>query len=89
MSVAIASDSPFLTPGNPYDTRVERTFAFIDLSGFTQFTEENGDAEAVKVLGLFRSAVREVSAQHIYKMSGCQATWFLLFFFCWNLSDVT
>ena len=61
-SLPDTTDSPFLT-GDPYDTRVERTFGFIDLSGFTQFTDEHGDAEAVRLLARFRTAVREVAAQ--------------------------
>ena len=49
----------FAVPGG---TRVERTFAFIDLSGFTTYTDTEGDSEAVKVLSGFRAAVREVAA---------------------------
>jgi adenylate cyclase len=41
--------------------RVERAFAFIDLSGFTSFSDENGDEESVRVLTLFRSAARKVA----------------------------
>ena len=29
--------------------RVERTFAFVDLCGFTRFTDTHGDEEAVDV----------------------------------------
>ena len=36
--------------------RVERWFAFVDLSGFTSFGDEFGDDESVRVLTLFRSA---------------------------------
>jgi class 3 adenylate cyclase len=61
-SVPAAAESPFLT-GDPYDTRVERTFGFVDLSGFTRFSDERGDGEAVRLLALFRSAVREVAAR--------------------------
>lgn len=43
--------------------RVERYFAFIDLGGFTGFTEAHGDEEAVWVLGLFRWHVREVATR--------------------------
>jgi adenylate cyclase len=43
-------------------TRVERTFAFIDLSGFTSYTDTEGDAAAVQVLSGFRAAVRDVAA---------------------------
>ena len=44
-------------------TRVMRTFAFIDLSGFTGFTERHGDAEAVDLLAEFRRVVRDVAAR--------------------------
>jgi len=41
--------------------RVERWFAFVDLSGFTSFGDEMGDEESVRVLTLFRSAVRQIA----------------------------
>jgi class 3 adenylate cyclase len=41
--------------------RVNRWFAFVDLSGFTSFGDEFGDEESVRVLTLFRSAVRTVA----------------------------
>ena len=41
--------------------RVERWFAFVDLSGFTSFGDEFGDDESVRVLTLFRSGVRKVA----------------------------
>ncbi len=43
--------------------RVIRTFAFVDLSPFTQFTEESGDAAAAEVLARFRSLVRSVASR--------------------------
>jgi class 3 adenylate cyclase len=43
--------------------RVDRCFAFIDLSGFTAFTEHHGDDLTVSVLGAFRSRVREIAAR--------------------------
>lgn len=43
--------------------RVVRNFAFIDLGGFTAYTEVHGDQEAVWVLGLFRWHVREVTTR--------------------------
>jgi class 3 adenylate cyclase/YHS domain-containing protein len=43
--------------------RVGRGFAFVDLSGFTSFTDAHGDEEAGAVLTGFRSAVREVSSR--------------------------
>ena len=45
-------------------TRVERTFGFIDISGFTQFTDQHGDAASVNALAEFRSVVRDVSSHH-------------------------
>jgi class 3 adenylate cyclase len=41
--------------------RVDRWFAFVDLSGFTSFGDEFGDEESVRVLTLFRGAVRKVA----------------------------
>lgn len=43
--------------------RVERCFAFIDLSGFTAFTEHFGDDRTVTVLTGFRGLVREIAAR--------------------------
>lgn len=38
--------------------RIDRCFAFLDLCGFTSYTESNGDEEAVSVLAMMRSVVR-------------------------------
>jgi adenylate cyclase len=38
--------------------RVTRTFAFLDLCGFTPFTDEHGDQQAVAVLGHLRAVLR-------------------------------
>lgn len=38
--------------------RVTRTFCFLDLCGFTPFTETHGDQEAVAVLGHLRAVLR-------------------------------
>jgi adenylate cyclase len=43
------------------DHRVHRTFAFIDLCGFTDFVDEHGDHGAVAELQTLRAAVREVT----------------------------
>ncbi|MEM7095640.1 MAG: adenylate/guanylate cyclase domain-containing protein [Actinomycetota bacterium] len=50
--------------GNPYSNRVTRTFGFIDLSGFTAYTQGEGDEVAVEALQFFRAATREVCARH-------------------------
>ncbi|MDO9408408.1 adenylate/guanylate cyclase domain-containing protein [Patulibacter sp.] len=41
--------------------RVDRCFAFIDLCGFSAYTEEHGDEEAVSVLSMMRSVVRRAA----------------------------
>ena len=55
-----------VTDPSPYQPgaagrRVMRTFAFVDLSGFTSLTDQEGDEKAVEVLTLFRNAVRGVA----------------------------
>ena len=49
--------------------RVDRTFAFIDLSGFTAYTDANGDDEAVKVLSGFRGAVRDIASRRAVRIA--------------------
>ncbi len=44
--------------------RVERAFAFTDLSGFTGFTHRHGDDAAREVLRNFRGALRNVVDDH-------------------------
>jgi class 3 adenylate cyclase len=41
--------------------RVDRWFAFVDLSGFTSFGDEFGDDASVRVLTSFRGAVRQIA----------------------------
>jgi class 3 adenylate cyclase len=43
--------------------RVERSFAFVDLCGFTSFTERFGDERTVVMLASFRTRVREIAAR--------------------------
>ena len=49
---------------HPRATRVERSFAFVDLSGFTRYTDVQGDDEAVDILSAFRAVVRGVASTH-------------------------
>jgi class 3 adenylate cyclase len=42
--------------------RVPRTFVFVDLSGFTKYTEAFGDNAAGRILSTFRAIVREVAS---------------------------
>ena len=43
--------------------RVPRTFIFVDLSGFTHFTETQGDDAAGRLLAAFRSVARDVASE--------------------------
>src|SRR3954454_3493166 len=43
--------------------RVPRTFSFVDLSGFTNYTAAFGDDAAARILGAFRSLVREIASE--------------------------
>ena len=44
--------------------RVDRWFAFVDLAGFTSFTDEHGDEESVRVLTQFRHVMREIATEY-------------------------
>jgi class 3 adenylate cyclase len=44
--------------------RVPRTFVFLDLSGFTNYTAAFGDDAAGRLLSAFRTIVREVASEH-------------------------
>ncbi len=57
------SDSVYVPGESHFDHRVLRTFAFIDLSGFTSYTDSEGDGAAVYVLTDFRMRVREIAAR--------------------------
>jgi adenylate cyclase len=43
--------------------RVHRTFAFVDVSGFTALTELEGDERAVDVLTAFRAMLRDICSR--------------------------
>ncbi len=43
--------------------RVDRCFGFVDLSGFTSFTERHGDERTVLVLAELRTMLREAAAR--------------------------
>ena len=43
--------------------RVPRTFTFVDLSGFTNYTAAFGDDAAGRILSAFRSLVREIASE--------------------------
>lgn len=45
-------------------TRVQRTFAFVDVSGFTSYTDGQGDAAAVELLETVRGSIRRLASVH-------------------------
>jgi len=45
-------------------TRVQRTFSFVDVSGFTQYTDLEGDAAAVVLLETVRGNIRRLASVH-------------------------
>ena len=44
--------------------RVPRTFLFVDLTGFTNYTAENGDNAAGEILSNFRTITRQVASDN-------------------------
>jgi len=44
--------------------RVNRSFAFLDLCGFTAFTQSHGDREAVAIVALLRATLRASAERH-------------------------
>lgn len=49
--------------------RVRRSFAFVDVKGFTALTERQGDERAVEVLTAFRSLLRDVCARRSVRIA--------------------
>src|SRR3979490_434475 len=47
----------------PASMRVTRTFAFLDLCGFTDFVDVHGDEAAVEELSALRTTVRDVASR--------------------------
>lgn len=45
-------------------TRVQRTFGFVDVSGFTAYTDTHGDASAVELLERIRGRIRRLASIH-------------------------
>lgn len=44
--------------------RVQRSFAFIDMCGFTAYMDERGDEDAVQALSAMRTAIRSAAEEH-------------------------
>ena len=43
---------------------MQRTFAFVDVSGFTAYTDREGDAAAVELLETLRGSIRRLASVH-------------------------
>lgn len=43
---------------------MQRTFSFVDVSGFTAYTDREGDAAAVELLETVRGTIRRLSSVH-------------------------
>jgi class 3 adenylate cyclase len=59
----LAVEHPSLLPKEQPYLRIERTFIFVDLSGFTAYTRAEGADRAAAVLTYFRHGTRTIAAQ--------------------------
>ena len=50
--------------------RVPRTFVFVDLSGFTNYTAAFGDDAAGRLLSTFRAIVRDTASERGVRIGG-------------------
>lgn len=51
-------------PDRRTPARVQCTFAFVDLCGFTDYADDHGDEEAAEVIHLLRASLRESATTH-------------------------
>ncbi len=56
------TEAPTPLPSSPAK-HLERSFLFVDVSGFTAYVARHGEHAAIEVLTAFRSTVREISAR--------------------------
>lgn len=62
------SESMGIDPPGPHDRvgepiAVQRTFAFVDITGFTAYCDQYGEHEAIALLTQFRNLVRDVAGR--------------------------
>lgn len=62
-ATGMGTERPELIPPTGGPIELERTFAFIDICGFTALTERHGPRRAVRALEVFRSLVKEVAGR--------------------------
>jgi len=48
--------------------RVSRAFAFVDITGFTAYTEAHGDETAMEMLHTFRGVTRRLASEHAVRI---------------------
>jgi len=63
-ALALPSGPEVRLPSPSAGRRVDRAFAFVDLSGFTALTNHEGDDRAVAELSVFRWALREIAGKY-------------------------
>ena len=59
----LAIAHPSLLPADEPYLRIERTFIFLDLTGFTEYTREQGAERAATLLTQFRRATRSIASR--------------------------
>lgn len=57
------TERPEFLPPTDGPIELERTFAFVDICGFTALTEQHGPRRAVRALSTFRTLVKEVAGR--------------------------
>lgn len=62
-ATGLGTERPEDVPPTGGPVELERTFAFIDICGFTALTERHGPRRAVRALEVFRSLVKEVAGR--------------------------
>ena len=62
-ATGLGTERPESLPPTGGPVELERTFAFIDICGFTALTERHGPRRAIRALEVFRSAVKEVAGR--------------------------
>lgn len=62
-ATGMGTERPEEVPPTGGPIELERTFAFIDICGFTAMTERHGPRRAVRALEVFRSIVKEVAGR--------------------------
>lgn len=56
------TEHPTHIAASAYNKILERTFCFMDIADFTQFTHENGPTRALEIVELFRTMIKDVAS---------------------------